>query len=68
MNKKNNFSDFMNQVEPLQHNASGEMTGGFTPFGGQNQNQTLVLHPFNMNSILVGVLGYSCSCTCQCGC
>ena len=58
----------MNQVEPLQHNASGEMTGGFTPFGGQNQNQTLVLHPFNMNSILVGVLGYSCSCTCQCGC
>jgi hypothetical protein len=67
MNKKNNFSDFMNHVEPLRRNASGEMIGGFTSFGGQN-NQTVVLQPFIMNSILVGVLGYSCSCTCQCGC
>lgn len=68
--KKNptNFSDFVREVEPLKRNVSGEMTGGFAPYGGQDQQTTTVLRPFIMNTIMVAVLGYSCQCSCQCGC
>lgn len=34
--KPTNFSDFVREVEPLKRNVSGEMTGGFTPYGGQD--------------------------------
>lgn len=67
MKKKSNFSDILKEIEPLRKDNAGTMTGGFAPFGGQDQvgqNQLQVqqqqsqLQTMIMNSVLVGVLGY----------
>ena len=77
MKKKSNFSDILKEIEPLRKDNAETMTGGFAPFGGQDQvgqNQLQVqqqqsqLQTMIMNSVLVGVLGYACACNCQCAC
>jgi len=67
MKKKTNFSNILKEIEPLRKDNTGTMTGGFAPFGGQNQLQQATL-TFILNSVLVGVLGYACACNCQCAC
>ena len=37
MKKKSNFSDILKEIEPLRKDNAGTMTGGFAPFGGQDQ-------------------------------
>lgn len=68
MKKNGNFADILKEVQPLKQEASGQMVGGFTPFGGQNTQQQQTLQAVIMNGVLVGVLGYACSCSCQCAC
>ena len=67
MKKKTNFSNILKEIEPLRKDNAGTMTGGFAPFGGQNQLQQQVSFLI-LNSVLVGVLGYACSCNCECSC
>lgn len=67
MKKKTSFSDFLNEVQPLEKEASGKMTGGFAPFGGDNTKQATPETSI-MNGVLVSVLGSACACSCQCSC
>lgn len=68
MKKKTNFSEILKEVEPLRKENSGTMTGGFAPFGGQNNQLQQPILTLILNSVLVGVLGYSCACNCECSC
>ena len=51
MKKNGNFADILKEVQPLKQEASGQMVGGFTPFGGQNTQQQQTLQTVIMNGV-----------------
>ncbi|SDD09857.1 hypothetical protein [Williamwhitmania taraxaci] len=62
MKAKKSFKDLVNQMDVLQKDEQGKLTGGFTSLATDYIDQ----YKQDGNSVSVSVSGDTCSCHCSC--